>query len=214
MLLVDMSASGLFGTQAASKREVAAEIAAMLAFSAIVNDDRVGLIVFTDEVELYVPPKKGKKHVLRVIREILSFEPSSRKTDIGVALEYLNRVTRRRSVGFLVSDFEAENWQRPIQMSRRRHDIVPVIISDPFEREIPDLGFVVFEDLETGELMEFDTTGPDAVAYIEAAARRKNERETFMRRLRMDFISVETDEPYADALIEFFKMRERRMQHQ
>lgn len=214
MLLVDMSASGLFGSQEQSKREVAAEIAAMVAFSAIVNDDRVGLIVFTDTVELYVPPKKGKKHVLRVIREILSFEPASRKTDLSVGLEYLRRVTRRRTVAFLVSDFAAENWEKPVRMAGRRHDLVPVVISDPLEERLPDLGLVVFEDIETGQLVEFDTAGPEASEYLLELRRQREERERSFRRLRMDFVNVRTDLPYVDALVAFFRKREKRMQHQ
>ncbi len=214
MLLVDMSASGLFGTHGQSKREVAAEIAAMVAFSAIVNDDRVGLIVFTDEVELYLPPKKGKKHVLRVIREILSYRPNSRKTDLEVGLEYLSKVTRRRTVSFLVSDFLADNWQAPVRMASRRHDLVPVVIADPFEQRLPNVGFVVFQDIETGELVEFDTSGPEAKEYSLNVAARKLEREQCFRRLKLDSVQLQTDKPYVDALVAFFRRRERRMQRQ
>lgn len=212
MLLVDMSASGLFGTQTQSKREVAAEIAAMVAFSAIVNDDRVGLIVFTDQVELYLPPKKGKKHVLRVIREILSYRPSSRKTDLGVGLEYLSKVTHRRTVSFLVSDFLANKWQAPVRMASRRHDLVPVVIADPLEQKLPKVGLVVFQDIESGELVEFDTSGPEAEEYRENVAARKLEREQCFRRLKLDSVHVQTDKPYVDALVTFFRRRERRMQ--
>lgn len=212
MLLVDMSASGLFGTHAQSKREVAAEIAAMVAFSAIVNDDRVGLIVFTDQVELYLPPKKGKKHVLRVIREILSFRPESRKTDIGVGLEYLSKVTRRRSVCFLVSDFLVEDWQAPVKVASRRHDLVPVVISDPFELQLPKVGFALFQDIESGEIIEFDTCGPEAERYRQAAQDGSEAREANFRRLRLDSVHVQTDKPHVDALIAFFRRRERRMQ--
>ena len=131
ILLVDMSASGLFGSRAQSKREVAAEVAALVAFSAIKNNDRVGLIVFTDEVELFVPPKKGKKHVLRVISEILTFEPRSTKTNLNAALEYLGHIARRRSVAFLVSDFLADGWLQPLRVATRKPDLVPVVIADP-----------------------------------------------------------------------------------
>ncbi len=212
MLLVDMSASGLFGTHSQSKREVAAEIAAMLAFSAIVNDDRVGLIVFTDQVELYLPPKKGKKHVLRVIREILSYQPRSRETNLEVGLSYLRKVTRRRTVSFLVSDFLAHNWQGPVRMASRRHDLVPVVISDPFEQELPKVGLVVFQDMESGELMEFDTSGSEGAEYRRRVALRRREREQCFRRLRLDSVHVQTDKPYVDALVTFFRRRERRMQ--
>jgi uncharacterized protein (DUF58 family) len=211
MLLVDMSASGLFGTHLQSKREVAAEIAAMVAFSAIVNDDKVGLIVFTEEVEVYLPPKKGKKHVLRVIREILSYQPRSRKTNIEAGLSYLSKVTRRRTVSFLVSDFLARDWQPSVRMASRRHDLVPVVIADSFEQELPKVGLVVFQDIESGELIEFDTSGPEAHEYRETVALRRKERDGYFRRLRLDSVQVQTDKPYVDALVRFFRRRERRM---
>jgi uncharacterized protein (DUF58 family) len=213
MLVVDMSASGLFGSVSQNKREVAAEIAAMVAFSAIVNDDRVGLIIFAESVELYVPPKKGKKHVLRVIREILTFEPETYKTDLNAGLEYLGKVARRKTVTFLVSDFLATGWERSLRMSRRRHDVVPVIIADPFEEQLPNLGLMTFEDIETGEVYEFDTSGPEAREYATLVARRKEEREALMRRLKIDFINVRTDGTHVDALVEFFRTRAKRMQH-
>ncbi len=144
-LLIDMSASGLFGSQELAKREVAAEMAAMVAFSAIKNNDRVGLIIVTDRVERFVPPKKGKKHVLRVISEILTFAPRSRQTDLAAGLEYLGKIMRRRSVVFLVSDFLASGWERPLRIASRRHDVVPVVLTDPFEELVPRLGIVTFE---------------------------------------------------------------------
>jgi len=212
-LLIDMSASGAFGTRSLAKREVAAEVAAMIAFSAIKNNDRVGLIVFTDSVELYVPPKKGKKHVLRVIREILSFQPGSRRTDVSSALEYLNKVTRRKSVAFVISDFLAGGWEQPIRIANRRHDVVPVVISDPMEEQLPRLGTVLFEDVESGDLVEFDTSGPEARDYAAYVAYLRGLRETSLRRLRVDFVNVRTDLPYVDALVRFFHIRARRMQH-
>lgn len=213
MLLVDMSASGLFGTQSQVKREVAAEIAALVAFSAIKNDDRVGLIVFTDRIELYVPPKKGKKHVLRVIREILTFAPESPRTELAVGLEYLQRVSRRRTVAFLVSDFVAGSWEKALRIANRRHDVVPVVIADPMEESLPPLGLVTFEDVETGELVEFDSLGPEARHYEALVRADRLDREDILRRLKMDFVNVRTDRPYVDALVEFFRIRARRMQH-
>lgn len=211
-LLVDMSASGLFGSMLQAKREVAAEIAALVAFSAIKNDDRVGLLIFTDKVELYVPPKKGKKHVLRVVREILTFEPESPRTSIGVGLDYLGKVGRRKSVAFLVSDFLADGWERQLQIANRRHDVVPVVITDPMEETLPDVGLVTFEDVETGELCEFDTSGPEAELFHRHALYRRQVREQALRRLKMDFVNVRTDRPYVDALVQFFRTRARRMQ--
>jgi uncharacterized protein (DUF58 family) len=213
MLLVDMSASGLFGSITQSKREVAAEVAALVAFSAIKNNDRVGLIVFTDEVELFVPPKKGKKHVLRVISEILTFEPKSRKTDLKTGLEFLGSIARRRSVAFLVSDFLADGWSQSLKVASRKHDVVPVVIGDPMEENLPNLGFVAFEDFESGEVLEFDTGGPEAKEYVKQVKQRREEREQLLRRLSVDFVNVRTDRPYVDALVAFFRARERRMRH-
>ncbi len=212
-LLVDMSASGSFGSRLQAKREVAAEIAALVAFSAIKNDDRVGLIIFTDEVERFVPPMKGKKHVLRVISEILTFEPKSSRTDLKVALEYLGRIARRRSVAFLVSDWLADGWLQLLRVAARRHDLVPVVIGDPMETELPDLGIVDVEDLETGDVMEFDTGGPERKEYAALVRRRAEEREGVLRRMKLDFVNVRTDRPYVDALVAFFRARERRMRH-
>jgi uncharacterized protein (DUF58 family) len=211
-LLVDMSASGRFGSREQAKRELAAEVAAIVAFSAIKNDDRVGLIIFTDEVELFVPPKKGKKHVLRVIREILTFQPRSRATDLNAGLEYLIKVSRRRSVAFLVSDFLAQDWERALQQANRRHDVVPVVIADPLEEALPELGLVTFEDIETGEVFEFDTSGPEAQEYAERVHDLRVRREDTLRRLKMDYVNVYTDRPYVDAIVEFFRARARRMQ--
>ncbi|HEU5061469.1 MAG TPA: DUF58 domain-containing protein [Kofleriaceae bacterium] len=211
-LMIDMSASGLFGSSVQAKREVAAEIAALVAFSAIKNDDRVGLFIFTDRVELYVPPKKGKKHVLRVVREILTFQPTSPRTNIAVGLEYLGKVSRRKSVTFLVSDFLAHGWERQLQMANRRHDVVPVVITDPMEESLPKVGLVTFEDVETGEVTEFDTSGPEADLFRESVTRQRQLREQALRRLKMDFVNVVTNKPYVDALVAFFRTRARRQQ--
>ena len=211
-LLIDMSASGLFGSSIQAKREVAAEIAALVAFSAIKNDDRVGLIVFTDKVELYVPPKKGKKHVLRVVREILTFQPQSPRTNLGVALDYLGKVGRRKSVAFLVSDFVAYGWERQLQIANKRHDVVPVVITDPMEEKLPKVGLVTFEDVETGEVVEFDSSGPEAAMFHDAMVRQRINREAALRRLKMDFVNVRTNKPYVDALVQFFRARAKRQQ--
>ena len=211
-LLIDMSASGLFGSSIQAKREVAAEIAALVAFSAIKNDDRVGLIVFTDRVELYVPPKKGKKHVLRVVREILTFQPQSPRTNLGVALDYLGKVGRRKSVAFLVSDFVAYGWERQLQIANKRHDVVPVVITDPMEEKLPKVGLVTFEDVETGEVVEFDSSGPEAAMFHDAMVRQRINREQALRRLKMDFVNVRTNKPYVDALVQFFRARAKRQQ--
>jgi len=211
ILLVDMSASGWFGSRTQSKREVAAEVAALIAFSAIKNNDRVGLIIFTDQIERFVPPKKGAKHVLRVITEILSFEPVSRQTNLSVALEFLGRISKRKAVAFLVSDFLVGGWEHQVRVAARRHDLVPAVITDPMEEELPSLGLVAFEDPETGDVYEFDTSGPEARAYVDRVRRMREAREQVLRKLKIDFVNVRTDRPYVDALIAFFRARARRM---
>ncbi|HUJ59354.1 MAG TPA: DUF58 domain-containing protein, partial [Kofleriaceae bacterium] len=158
-LVIDMSASGYFGSRGGSKREVAAELAAVVAFSAIKNNDRVGLYIVTDRVERFLPPKKGRRHVMRVIGEILAFEPRSRLTDLAAGLEFLGKVARRRSVVFLVSDFLSDGWEPAMRIAARRHELVPVVVGDPMESALPDVGLLVLEDLESGTLVEVDTGG-------------------------------------------------------
>jgi uncharacterized protein (DUF58 family) len=215
MLLVDASGSGGFGSREQKKREVAAEIAALLAFSAIKNNDRIGLVIFTDRIERFVPPKKGKKHVLALVSEILQFQPSSTGTDLKVGLEFLVRVTRRKSVAFLISDFLVDggvgSFDKALRIAQRRHDVVPVTITDPLEEELPKLGLTYFEDLETGEVVCFDTSGPGNARFSAQARRARAEREATFRRLDMDSVGVRTDRPYIGALLSFFRARERRL---
>jgi len=211
MLLVDMSASGDFGSAEQVKRELAAEMAALLAFSAIKNNDRVGLIIFTDRVEKFVPPKKGAKHVLRVITEILSFRPEHKGTDLNAALQFLGYVSRRRSVAFLFSDFLASDYEHNLKVAHKRHDLVPVVITDPVEERVPDVGVLMVEDLETGTVMAFDTSARAVQAYRRRVAQIREWREAMFRRRKIDFINVRTDKPYVQALVQFFRMRERRM---
>jgi uncharacterized protein (DUF58 family) len=217
MLLVDMSGSLDFGSREQAKREVAAELAALLAFSAIKNNDRIGLVVFTDRVELFVPPKKGRKHVLALITEILTFKPKSRRTELKVGLEFLGRVARRRSVAFLISDFIVDGgiaaYEKPLIIAQRKHDVVPVTLTDPMSEEIPPLGVIYFEDLETGEVVAFDSSGPERKRYAAMVKRARDEREALFRRHSMDFVNVRTDKPYVQALIQFFRARERRLRH-
>jgi uncharacterized protein (DUF58 family) len=211
MLLIDMSASGLFGSQARSKREIAAEVAALIAFAAVKNRDRVGLIVFTDQVELCLPPRHGQRHALRVIREILTHAPRSPRTDVGAGLAYLGKVMRRRSVAFLISDLIDTGWEHALKIARKRHDLIPVIIADPMEATLPDLGLVMVEDVETGEILEFDTAGPEADEYAAINTQMRAYRDSFLRRHEIDFVNVWTNRPYVDALVEFFQTRARRM---
>jgi uncharacterized protein (DUF58 family) len=212
-LVVDMSASGHFATRGASKRQVAAELAAMVAFSAIKNNDRVGCLFVTDHVERYVPPKKGRRHVLRVIGEILAFEARSRGTDLAAGLDYLGKIARRRSVVFLVSDFLSPGWERPLRIAARRHDLVPVVLTDPMEEALPSVGVMSFEDVESGEVIELDTSGGAADDYRREVAAQRAARDAAMRRVNVDLVEVRTDEPYIDALVAFFRARARRMAH-
>ncbi len=213
VLLVDLSSSGRFGTVRQLKSEIAAEICALLAFSAIRNNDKVGLVLFTDRIEKYVPAKKGNKHVLRVIRELLDFRPRGGETDIGGALEYLTRVVRRRAVVFLVSDFLADplSFEKPLKLAGRRHDLIAISIADPREVEIPSLGLLELEDIETGESLVVDTRSLRIRAgYREKGQRAAKDRSNLFRRIDVDQIGVQTDRPYLESILRFFKMRERR----
>ncbi len=213
MLLVDVSASLRFGTHAQYKREVAAELAALLAFSAIKNNDRVGLILFSDRPELYVPPKKGKKHVLRLITEVLSFEPGRRQTDLDAALSYLSRVAKRRAISFVVSDFHTpfDDYERSLRIAARRHDVVPIIVRDAMERELPNLGLVPTQDLETGETVWLDTASARVRShYARETAARHDALIASLRRLKLDAVNVETGGGYVRAIVQFFQLRAKR----
>lgn len=209
MLVVDVSPSGFFGSGRQFKVDVAAELGAVLAFSAIRSLDKVGLVLFSDGVEKYVPAKKGTKHVLRIIRELLYHQPAGRGTNIEEALGFVNRVTRRKCVCFLVSDFIATKYEAALRIARRRHDLIPVIISDPRERELPPVGFVDMEDPETNERITVDT-GSRAVreAYAAVMRRYSQQRETMFRRLDTETIQVTTTESYVEPLVRFFHRRE------
>jgi uncharacterized protein (DUF58 family) len=212
MLLVDVSASGVFGSVDLSKRELAAEVASILAFSAINNNDKVGLILFSEEVELFIPPKKGRLHTLRLIREMLYFEPKGRKTNIAGALDYLNRIMSRRCVVFAISDFMAPDFTKSLTVTSRRHDLVAMPVIDPGEGEIPDVGIVTLEDAETGEQIDVDTSSR---AVREGLAELNEERlrtlERLLRSRRVDIVRLATDEDYLVALRTFFDQRERRL---
>ncbi len=211
MLVVDVSASGDFGTRSQMKGEVAVEICALLAFSATKNNDKVGLIIFSDRIEKFVPPRKGRRHVLRVLRELFYHEPEGRGTDLAVALEYLNHVVRRRAVVFLVSDFMAPDFTRPLSVAGRRHDVIAVRMGDPREVELPPLGYVEFEDAETGERMLVNTSNKRFRHEWEAlVTRSRADQDKSFRRSKVDVIDIQTDEPYERPLMKFFKERERR----
>ncbi len=211
MLVVDVSASGDFGTRSQMKGEVAVEICALLAFSATKNNDKVGLIIFSDRIEKFVPPRKGRRHVLRVLRELFYHEPEGRGTDLAVALEYLNHVVRRRAVVFLVSDFMAPDFTRPLSVAGRRHDVIAVRMGDRREVELPPLGYVEFEDAETGERLLVNTSNRRFRREWEAlVTRSRADQDEAFRRSKVDVIDIRTDEPYERPLMKFFKERERR----
>ena len=211
MLVADLSASGRFGTFEKFKTELAAELCALFAFSAIRNQDKVGLILFTDRIEKFIPPKKGRHHVLRVIRELLFFRPTHRGTDIAGALRFLSRVARRRSVVFLVSDFLSQNYERALRIANRRHDVIALAISDRREASLPSLGFMEFEDAETGESFLVDTRHSDTRRRFElSSAKAAAERNRFFRSIDVDCIPIQTDRSYLEPLIRFFRTRERR----
>ena len=211
MLLVDASGSTRFGSVRQFKQELAAEIAALLAFSAISNNDKVGLVIFTDRIELAVPPRKGTRHVLRVIREILNHVPLGRGTDIPLALDHLQKVVPRRSVAFMLSDFLAPELRRPLRVANRRHDLIAVVLEDPREHQLPDVGLLSLEDSESGETYVVDTGDPALRAeFRRRQAASRAERDRFLRSLDIDAVTVRTDQPYATALLRFFRQRERR----
>ena len=211
MLLVDASGSTRFGSVRQFKQELAAEIAALLAFSAITNNDKVGLVIFTDRIELAVPPRKGTRHVLRVIREILNHVPRGRGTDIPLALDHLEKVVRRRSVAFMLSDFQAPELRRPLRVANRRHDLIAVVLEDPRELTLPDVGLIALEDTESGEQGIIDTGDPRVRAeFARRQAAGRTDRDRFLRSLAVDAVTVRTDQPYATALLRFFRQREKR----
>jgi len=212
MLIVDVSASGSFGSSTQSKRELAAEVACLLAFSAIRNNDKVGLLLFTDRVELFIPPKKGRSHTLRLIREILFFEPAGRGTDPALALDYLNKIVTRRAVVFFISDFQAPDFSHTLAVSGRRHDFIAVQIQDERETVLPNIGLITLEDAETGEQIEINTADRSTRArFSDLAEEKGRDLARTLRRNNIDAITLRTSEDYLPALRSFFKLRERRV---
>ena len=211
MFLVDVSASGAFGSRQRSKLELVVEITALLMFSALRNNDKVGLLLFCDDVLEYFPPRKGRSNVLRLIREIISVKPVPRETNLDTALEYLARVQKRRAVVFVVSDFLAEVSRRTLAVANGRHDLVAITVSDPREHELPDIGFVSFQDAETGDIVEVDTRHPEVRAiFARHAAQQADQLRERLKMAGLDQLPVNTAESYTTSLRRFFKQRERR----
>lgn len=212
MLLVDVSSSGGFGSGTKTKNEVAAEVAALLAYTAIRSNDRVGLIIFSDQIEHYIPPKKGRAHVWRVIRDILTHRPQRSGTNLDTALEYLGHVARRRVVGFLISDFLDDGWADRLRLVARRHDLTAVLVSDRREGELPRIGILELEDAETGETLVVDTRDRRVLEGLERLVHEEDEqRSAAFRSAGVGKVSIHaSDESYVDSLIRYFHQRERR----
>jgi len=211
MMLIDVSGSGNFGTSKQSKRELATEISAILAFSAIKNNDKVGVIFFTDKIEQFIPPKKGKSHILRIIREVLAFKPSRKKTDISVALEYFNSVIKRRSICFILSDFMSSSFHRPLKIASKKHDLVGIRIYDKRENHLPNVGLVPMQDAENEEIIFVDTSNKKVRLDFKKNRLKKIEAVTkSLPASGVDLINITTGTDYVKPLINFFKNRSKR----
>ena len=212
MLLVDFSRSGSFGSVSATKNDIAAEICAVLAFSAIKNNDKVGLILFTDRIEKFVPPKKGRAHILRIVRELISFEPTGTGTGIRQALEYFNHVHKKRTIAFLISDFIDDGYDQILRIISRKHDVIAVEVSDPREETLPDSGLIKLRDAETGRERWVDS-GDDRLraAFLHYWHQRRVERRNLFIRSKVDSIPIRIDRPYIKPIVDFFKLRESRL---
>jgi uncharacterized protein (DUF58 family) len=212
MIMLDVSASGMFGSVQESKREIAAEVGAILAFSAIYNNDKVGLLLFSDQIELFIPPKKGRTHHLRLIREMFYFEPKGRKTNIEQALSYLNNVLRRQTVLFLISDFlDDHDFSKPLAVAAKRHDLIALPIVDPLEEALPAVGVITLEDPETGEQIEIDTSSSQLrEEYRLASQKRARDLKHFLASRRIDTVPLRTQEDYIPTLRSFFAHRAQR----
>ncbi len=211
MLMVDASGSGAFGSYEKFKSEIAAEICALIAFSAIKNNDKVGLLIFTDDVEKYIPPRKGRSHVLRVIRELLYFKPQSTQTNIANGLEYLLKGLKRRSIVFIVSDFDDDNFIKPLRVLNRKHDAVAIQILDKREKDLPPIGLVKMQDAETGDEIWVNTLDKKFMKlYADYIGEKREKFSKEAKMMDLDLIQIDTAESYVEPLVRFFKMRERR----
>lgn len=211
MLLVDLSGSQFFGSQGQLKRDIAVEISAILAFSAMKNGDKVGALLFSDQIEKFIPPRKGQFYALRIVRELISFEPKRSATSIRGALEYLNHVLKKRSIVFVISDFIDSGYETALRIAGKRHDLIGIRLIDPREQELPRIGLITFRDAETGAQRWIDTANPQTVAAYQAYRRsvEDSRRSTFVK-AKLDSIEVWLDRPYMKPLVDFFRLREKR----
>ncbi len=208
MLIVDISGSGMFGTRNQLKRETITELCAVLAFSAVSNNDQIGLILFSDKIEKFIPPKKGKSHILRIIRELINFEPSGVETDLSLALKYFTQVVKKKSIAFVLSDFMDNNFSDALKIASRKHDVVALNVMDKAEQEIPNIGIARFKDLETGRVKWVNTSSKKVREKYRTTSenRMKELRQTF-RRSKTDYAEILTDEGYIKPLMNLFKKR-------
>lgn len=211
ILLVDLSGSLSFGTKEKTKQQIAAEISAILAFSALKNNDKVGLFLFTDKIEKFIPPRKGKKHVLRIIRDILSFTPEGNKTNIKSALEYMNHAIKKRSIVFLISDFMDEGYEKILRIAGKKHDLIGIVVNDQREKSIPKMGLVKFVDAETGAERWIDSSSKKMQQWMSDYFNKlASLRKSLFISSRLDSIEIKTGENYVTPLVNFFRLRERR----
>ncbi|MFH1799197.1 MAG: DUF58 domain-containing protein [Candidatus Omnitrophota bacterium] len=212
MILLDVSMSSKFGTLGYIKSDLAAELCSVIAFSAVQNNDKVGMITFTDHVEKFIPPRKGIRHVLRVVREAIYNKPEGKGTDLNMILEHLNRVARRRTITFVISDFFAANFKKTLSITNKRHDVIAVNVMDPAELKLPNAGVVKLHDAETGERYVIDTSDAKTRDFYETQMQERIERQhQLFRSINVDSIDIHTDVSYTEPLIRFFRMRERRL---
>jgi uncharacterized protein (DUF58 family) len=208
MMLVDVSGSGDFGSRQMQKRQMMTEICAVISFSALQNNDKVGVIFFSDRIEKFIPPKKGKSHILRIIRELIDFTPESKGTDIGGALRYLTNAVKKRSIAFLISDLIGTGYNDPLKIASRKHDLVAIRVHDPLEAELPDVGLLPLTDAETGQLVWVNTSDAQVRTRIKAEAlRAEDEMRSALRRSGVDMADVRTDGSYVKPLMNLFKRR-------
>jgi uncharacterized protein (DUF58 family) len=212
MLVVDLSGSERFGTVRRFKSELASELAAVLAMSAVRNNDRVGVLLFTDRIEHMIPPRKGRRHVLRIIRDLLAFEPVGRGTDMVRAIDYVARMLNQKAIVFIVSDFLEDDISHPLKLLAQRHDVVAVTVEDPSERDLPNIGIARLIDPETGDTFEVDTSSPSVrTAYADRVLTEREERKHLLRRLAIDEVAVRTEGGVVEPLLRFFRTRETRL---
>ena len=211
MLMVDVSSSGEFGSTGKFKNEISAEVASILAFAAIRNNDKIGLIVFSDQIEHYIPPKKGKAHVWNIIRTILNYKPEGRLTNLNVPLEYLLKIQKRKCIAFLISDFQASYYETNVKLVRQKHDLVAIYVSDPREKNLPKIGLINLRDSESGETLLIDTDNREMTKLLTSYEREKRGKfKKLFRSIGVDTIEIDTDGSLVEPIIRYFKIREKR----